>query len=138
MTTVVATGVFSILHPGHIVFLEEAKKLGDKLVVIVATDSTVKKSKGINLIPEEQRLQVISALKMVDEAVLGDEKDRFKRIIEIKPDIIAIGKDQEHDAEEIEEELKKRGLKTRVVEIDKYWESDLNSSKKIVEKIRKL
>jgi FAD synthetase len=138
MTTVVATGVFSILHPGHVLFLEAAKKLGDKLVVIVATDATVRREKGKVIVPEEQRLKVVQSLKMVDRAVLGDENDLFKPISEIKPDVIAIGKDQNHDSGNLAEELKKRGLETKVVKIDAYWEADLDSSTKIIEKIRSL
>ena len=135
MTTVVATGVFSIIHPGHILYLKEAKKLGDELVVIVARDSTVKKRKN-RIIPEKQRLEVVKALRMVDRAILGDEFDIFKPIEEIKPDIIALGKDQYFNQTDIERELKGRGLNIRVVRIQKQWASELNSSKKIIERIK--
>lgn len=136
MKVVVATGVFDILHPGHILFLEEAKKLGDKLVVIVARDKTVEHRKK-PVIGERQRLAVVSALKPVDEAVLGDHEDIYKPVEEIKPDVIALGRNQHFREEELQEELKRRGLKTKVVRIDKHLEGELNSSSRIIEKIKR-
>ncbi len=137
MTRVVATGVFSIIHPGHITFLEEARKLGDELIVVLARDSVVGLKKGSRYIPEEQRLHVISALKMVDKAILGDREDIYEPIMKLKPDIIALGKDQEFDEKELEEELRKRGIKTKVVRIEKYYEGELYSTRRIIERIKK-
>ena len=56
MTTVVATGTFDLLHPGHVLYLERSKTLGDELVVIVARDVNVR-HKPKPVVPEEQRLQ---------------------------------------------------------------------------------
>ena len=137
MKTVVATGVFDILHPGHVLFLEEARKLGDRLIVIVARDRNVEKRKRQPVIPERQRLKVVAALKPVDEAVLGDHEDFFKPIMEIDPDIIALGQNQHFDVDELERELRKRGLEAKVVRIDVLLEGDLASSRKIIEKIKK-
>jgi len=136
MTLIVATGTFAILHPGHITYLEEARKLGDKLIVIVARDEFVRKRKNSCPVPEEQRLSVVRALKQVDEAILGDKEDIFKPIEELKPDIIALGRDQEFSEQELEQELRKRGLKAKVVRIQGYWDSELDSSKKIIARIR--
>jgi FAD synthetase len=136
MKTVVATGVFDILHPGHVLFLEEAKKLGDRLVVIVARDRNVEKRKRQPVIPERQRLEVVSALKAVDEALLGDHEDFYKPIEEIKPDVIALGQNQHFDVKELECELRKRGLKAKIVRIDRFFEGELAGSRKIVEKIK--
>jgi FAD synthetase len=136
MKTVVATGTFSILHPGHLLFLREAKKLGDKLIVIVARDKIVKKKKLSILIPEEQRLEVIKGIKFVDEALLGDKGDIFKPIERIKPDIIALGKDQDFDEKILRDELKKRKLNAKVIRIKSYWDDELNSTKKIIQRIR--
>ncbi|HIE34329.1 MAG TPA: FAD synthase [Candidatus Altiarchaeales archaeon] len=136
MKRVVATGVFNILHPGHILYLGEAKKLGDELYVIVARDKTVKNKKRNRLIPEEQRLQVIKALKVVDQAILGDEKDMFKPILKIGPDIIAIGRDQEFDEDKLRGELKRRGLETEIVRIQKYLNSEFCSSRRIIDMLR--
>jgi FAD synthetase len=136
MTTVVATGTFTLIHPGHVLYLEEAKKLGDRLIVIVARDTMVEKRKNHKYVPEEQRLSVVKSLKPVDDAVLGDDEDIYKPIMRIKPDIIALGKDQDFNEEELAEELHRRGLKTRVVRIQKYWKDGLHSSRHIIAKIR--
>jgi len=138
MKKVVATGVFGILHPGHLLFLKEAKKLGDRLMVIVARDNTVKRIKGKILIPEKQRLEVIKAVKYVDNAVLGDDKNIFKPIEKIRPDIIALGKNQEIDEDFLRGELKKRNLKAKVVRIKKHLNSELNSTQKIIQRIKVL
>src|SRR5665647_2239466 len=71
---VVATGTFDILHPGHIYYLEESRKRGDELWVIVARDANVK-HKPHPIIPEEHRLQMVAALKPVSHAILGDKTD---------------------------------------------------------------
>lgn len=136
MTLVVATGTFSVLHPGHITYLREARKLGDRLIVIVARDEFVRKRKNSCPIPEEQRLAVVRALKPVDDAILGDTEDMFKPIKELKPDIIALGRDQDFKEEELEAQLIQRGLKAKVVRVQGYWESGLDSSKKIIARIR--
>jgi FAD synthetase len=88
MVRVVATGVFDLLHLGHLHFLEEAKKLGDELIVIVARDSTARKRKHEPITPEDMRVEMIAALKPVDRAVLGYEDDMLRIIKEVKPDII--------------------------------------------------
>lgn len=134
MVKVVATGTFDIIHPGHIRFLEEAKKLGDELIVIVAREKNVR-HKPKPIIPEEQRVRVVSALKPVDKAILGDENDIFKPIMEIKPDIIVLGHDQHFDEEELEKELRKRGLNAKVVRIRAKEECEYCSSTRIIKRI---
>ncbi len=134
MRKVVATGTFDIIHPGHIRYLEEAKKLGDYLIVIVARERNVR-HKPKPVIPEEQRVRVVRALKPVDEAVLGDAEDMFRPIERIKPDVIALGHDQHFDEEWLSRELKKRGIEAEVVRIDAREECEPCSSAKIVERI---
>ncbi|AGB04209.1 cytidyltransferase-related enzyme [Aciduliprofundum sp. MAR08-339] len=135
MVRVMASGVFDILHPGHVLFLQEAKKLGDELVVVVARDSTAKKFKHKPIMPEEVRRFLVESLKPVDRAVLGHEDDMYKTVEEIKPDIIVLGYDQKFSEEEIEEECWKRGLDVKVVRLKKYGDSDLNGTRKIIYKI---
>lgn len=133
---VVATGTFEILHLGHIKFLKEAKKLGDKLIVIVARDENVKKFKNhFPAIPEKNRLAIIKELNFVDEAILGDKKDIFKPIKKIKPHIIALGKTQDFDENILDKELKKRCLNVKIVRIKSFYNGKLNSTTKIKEKI---
>ncbi len=134
MVRVVATGTFDIIHPGHIRFLEEAKKLGDELIVIVAREKNVR-HKPKPIIPEEQRRRVVEALKPVDKAILGDEHDMFKPIMELKPDIIVLGYDQHFDEKKLEEELRKRGLNTKVVRIKVKEECEYCSSTRIIKRI---
>ena len=76
LNVVLAGGVFDIIHPGHIYTLNEAKVLGDILVVVVATDSTsVKMKKRRPLHTQEQRQELVSSLSMVDLCLIGQEED---------------------------------------------------------------
>lgn len=134
MTKVMATGIFDILHTGHLHFLREAKKLGDELVVVVATDATARKFKHEPIMNEKIRLEMISALKIVDCAVLGYEDDMYRIVTEIKPDIIALGYDQTHDPQRIEKECSARGIKCRVVRLE-HCLSELDGTRKIIRKI---
>jgi len=136
MKVVVATGVFDIIHPGHVLYLEEAGKLGDHLVVIVARDENVRKKKGRQPIPEEQRLLVVKSLKPVDDAVLGDLDDLMKPVLEIRPDVIALGYDQDFDVKELERKLAEAGSKAQVVRVKAHWTGALNSTRKILKRIR--
>ena len=136
MVKVMATGAFDILHLGHIYFLKEAKKLGDILIVVVATDSTVRKLKHEPVNPEKIRLDLIKELKIVDKAYLGYENDIYEILKEIKPDIITLGYDQLHDEKTIEKELKNRNIKAKVIRLKEYKEgSDLEGTRKIIRKI---
>ena len=136
MVKVMATGTFDLLHMGHIYYLREAKKLGDKLAVVVATDSTVRRLKHEPVNPEEIRLNLIKEIRIVDEAYLGHEDDMYEIVQEIKPDIIALGFDQIHDEKKIESELKKRGLKAKVVRLNEFkGGSDLEGTRRIIGKI---
>lgn len=136
MVKVMATGTFDLLHMGHIYYLKEAKKLGDTLAVVVATDTTVRKLKHDPITPQEIRVNLIKELKMVDEAYLGYEKDMYRIVEEIKPDIIALGFDQIHDDIAIQKELKKRKLNVQVVRLPKYQgESDLEGTRRIIQKV---
>ena len=131
---VVATGTFDILHPGHLYYLEESKKLGDELWVIVARDANVK-HKPRPIIPEDHRLQMVSALKPVDHAILGDKTDMFRPIKEIRPAIITLGFNQHFDETKLYQQLSERGLVTEIIRIGKYEDGDLCSSRFVVQRI---
>lgn len=137
---VMASGTFDIIHPGHGLYLEKAKELGGKdsyLTVVVARDSTVRKNKRNPIVNENQRLEMIKYLKPVDEAYLGyEDGDMFRIVHEINPDIIAIGPDQNFDIEKLENDLKNNGLDVKVLRVEDYHNSELDSSNKIIEKIR--
>jgi FAD synthetase len=137
---VLASGVFDLLHLGHVKFLEEAKKAGGKdaeLLVIIARDSTVEKNKGRKpIMPENQRRALVESLKVIDEAVLGFEEFDVGDVIErIKPDVIALGYDQEDMEKHVQEYVDKHNLNVKVVRIGKFEEDALNSSSKIRQKI---
>ena len=137
---VLASGVFDLLHLGHVKFLEEAKKNGGKnaeLIVIIARDSTVEKNKGRKpIMPENQRRALVESLKVVDAAVLGFEKFDIGDVIEhIKPDAIALGYDQVDMEKTVQAYVNKHKLNVKVVRIGKFEEDELNSSSKIRQKI---
>jgi FAD synthetase len=134
MVRVMASGVFDILHPGHLHFLEEARKLGDELVVVVATDNTVRQRKHEPITPQDMRLKMIAALRIVDKAVLGHDGDMFRIVEEMKPDIIALGFDQAHGEEDLQKELAKRGLNIKIVRMPQL-DHDLTGSRKIMQKV---
>jgi len=135
MVRVMATGVFDILHLGHIRYLEEAKSFGDELVVVVAHDETVKKRKHTPIMPQEMRRKIVESLKCVDKAVNGKEGDMLDIVKEIRPDVIALGYDQRFDEKKLEEQLKKNGLDVKVVRCSHYTEDDLNGTRRIIRKI---
>ena len=132
--TVMAAGVFDLIHMGHVNYLTEAKKLGDRLVVVVASDETVRRNKHEPLMSQESRVSMVGSLKPVDDVVVGRTGDRFEVVEEIKPDIIALGYDQTHDEDILKDELKKRGIRAEVVRLEHY-NHDLDATRKIIRKI---
>jgi FAD synthetase len=135
MVRVMATGVFDLLHLGHVHYLTEAKKQGDELVVVVARDSTAKNVKHQPITKEEMRRELVAALKPVDKAILGHEGNIYDILDEVKPDVIALGYDQKHDEAQIIRECKARGLtSTRVVRMPKF-EGDIDGTRKIVRRV---
>ncbi len=134
---VLATGTFDILHPGHIHYLTQAKKLGDELVVIVARDCMIK-HKPKPIIPEKQRAMIISQMKMVDNVIVGSDKDIFEPLKSINPDIIALGYDQHFNPSKLKEELDERGFNPKIVRITKFEECDMCSSGDIIKRIIKI
>jgi FAD synthetase len=130
MTTIMCFGSFDILHPGHIYFLKEAKKLGDKLVVVIARDSTIQEIKSFTpKYNEKQRVEHIRDLKIADRVMLGYEADKYEVIEEINPDVIALGYDQDSFADKLEEEMEKRKMKPEIIRLKSYKEEHYKSSK---------
>jgi len=137
---VLASGVFDLLHLGHVRFLEEARRAGGenaKLIAIIATDNTVEKSKGRKpIMSEDQRCALVKSLRVVDEAVLGYENMDIDEVIEkIKPDVIALGYDQAEMENEVKTYVAKHKLPVEVVRTGKFGENALDSSSKIKQKI---
>jgi rfaE bifunctional protein nucleotidyltransferase chain/domain len=92
---VFTNGCFDLLHIGHIRYLEEAKALGDVLVVGVNSDSSVRKLKGPQrpILPEEERTEILSGLGCVDYITLFDEIDPLKLITSLQPNVLVKGGD---------------------------------------------
>ncbi|MFW6003368.1 MAG: adenylyltransferase/cytidyltransferase family protein [Halanaeroarchaeum sp.] len=137
MTRVVAQGTFDILHPGHVHYLSDAAEMGDELHVIVARRENVT-HKDPPILPNRQRRDVVAALEVVDEAHIGDEDDIFVPIVEIDPDVIALGYDQHHDIDAIESELDARGLNCAVRRAsgrEPGYDGELLSTRRIVGRI---
>jgi rfaE bifunctional protein nucleotidyltransferase chain/domain len=93
---VFTNGCFDLLHPGHVAYLEEARSLGDALIVGVNTDASaarLNKGPGRPLNPETDRARVLAALACVDRAVLFDEDTPLALITALAPDILVKGGD---------------------------------------------
>ena len=96
MTIVCVSGYFTVLHKGHVKLFEEAKKLGDKLVVIVNNNEQQIAKKGKLIHDSEDIKYIIKNLKMVDEVVISIDKDKTQceTLKKLKPDIFANGGDR--------------------------------------------
>jgi len=130
MKTVIVFGTFDTLHKGHEYFLAEAKKHGDRLIVVVGRDSTVAEVKGKKPLHDEQtRLNNIKNLKIVDQAFLGKTQNKYDIIEELKPDIICLGYDQNSYTKDLKHELGKRKLDIAILRLGPYKEHIYKSSK---------
>ena len=139
ITVVLAGGVYDVLHLGHLAALEEAKALGDALVVVVATDVTVEMLKGRKpLFPETDRAALVAGLKPVDKAILGYEDVGFgfeQVLIEVMPDIVAFGYDQTNLEKTVREIIGQHNLTIRVVVLSKFDHEKYASSTSVREKL---
>jgi len=136
MRKVMAFGCFDILHMGHYTYLKNARKLGDKLIVVVARDSTIRKFKKREpVLDEESRRKLVESLKFVDSAVLGSAGDKYRIIKKMKPDVIALGYDQKQDEDTLKRKLKEMGVKAKVVRIRKSFNPKLNKSSVLIKKM---
>ena len=94
-TVVFTNGVFDILHPGHVRYLQDARREGDALIVGLNSDRSVKAIKGPSrpITPEHERAEVLAALGCVDGVVVFDEDDPQRIIQRLQPDVLAKGAD---------------------------------------------
>lgn len=136
MTRVMASGVFDIIHPGHISYLEQARSYGDELVVVIANDDTVRRSKHEPVTPEDMRVRIVGALKPVDKAVVGGRGDILDTVRYIRPDVIVLGYDQKFSEDGLHAKLDEAGMGgIRVVRATECAE-DLNATRRIIARIR--
>ena len=139
MVRVMASGVFDLIHPGHISYLQQARAFGDELVVVVACDDTVRKNKHEPITPDYMRAKIVGSLKPVDVAIVGKNNgDMFDTVREVKPDVIVLGFDQHFDVDKLKESLEKEGLGHIRVERATETADDLNATRRIVKKIKEM
>jgi cytidyltransferase-like protein len=127
---VLAFGTFDILHKGHIHFLNESKDLGDELVVVIARDKTVLEVKGHTpKNDEETRKEEVIKQYIANQVLLGNEsEDKYKIIEEIKPDIIAIGYDQNSYTKNLQDELLIRNIKAKIIRLTSFMPETYKTS----------
>ena len=99
LTSVAVSGYFDPIHVGHLEFLELAKKLGDTLTVIINNNLQAELKKGSTFMDEKDRMEIVAALRCVDEVFLSIDTDKSvcKSLEHIKPDIFANGGDRSLD-----------------------------------------
>ena len=118
---VMVFGTFGILHQGHKYFLQQAKKYGNYLIVVISRDATVKQVKGKS--PdnnEKQRQQAIIKSNLADKVVFGNLKNKYAIIKKFKPDVICLGYDQRYFLSQLEDEIKKLKLNTKIIRLKSY------------------
>ncbi|MGC1401545.1 MAG: D-glycero-beta-D-manno-heptose 1-phosphate adenylyltransferase [Thermodesulfobacteriota bacterium] len=93
--TVFTNGCFDLLHVGHVRYLQEARTLGNRLIIGLNSDLSVRSIKDPHrpLIPEDQRAEVLAALECIDYITLFNEADPLELIKEIRPDVLVKGAD---------------------------------------------
>lgn len=130
-------GTFDIFHKGHVDFLRQAKGLGDYLIVVVARDKTIKKVKGdYPLNNENSRLTAISKSRLADKVTLGNLRDKYQIIKKYKPDVIALGYDQNFFIDKLKAKLIEFNLsKTRIIRM-KAYHPEIYKSSKLKDKMR--
>jgi rfaE bifunctional protein nucleotidyltransferase chain/domain len=130
---VFTNGVFDILHPGHIRYLQHARSLGDALIVGLNADASVRRNKGperpIN--PEQERAEILEALECVDAVVLFEQDTPAEIIKAIGPDILVKGADWAEDAIVGRDTVEARGGQVVRVPIEKGF-----STTEIIRKVR--
>jgi len=130
MKKVMVFGSFDRLHPGHMFFLLEAKKLGDKLIVVLAREETIRKLKGKKpKYSEKERKAHLEITGIPDKVIFGSLGDKYKSIDKEKPDLICLGYDQNSFSSNLRAELKKKDLSPHIKRLKPYKEHIFKSSK---------
>jgi len=117
MKKVMVFGTFDSLHPGHLNFFKQAKRIGNYLIVVVARDVNVKKIKGqLPRFNEDKRLSMLLAAEIADIAILGQIRNPYAVIRKYRPAIIALGYDQNS----FTADLKKQFPNVKIVRLKPY------------------
>lgn len=122
-------GTFDIFHIGHLKFIKQADQLGSQLNVVVARDQNVEKLKGSKPVHNErERQEILQAIEIIDEALLGKKGDVYQVIEEEEPDIIALGYDQTHFVDGLKQKLNSSELDIEIHRLDSYRPEKYKSS----------
>jgi D-glycero-beta-D-manno-heptose 1-phosphate adenylyltransferase len=132
-TVVFTNGVFDLLHPGHVRYLQHARSLGDALIVGVNSDRSVRANKGPTrpITPEAERAEILAALACVDAVAIFDAETPAEIIKRIQPDVLVKGADWAADAIVGRDTVEARGGRVVRVNIEQGW-----STTSIIERIR--
>ena len=133
-TVVFTNGVFDLLHVGHLRYLQQARALGDALIVGVNSDRSVHANKGAGrpITPEAERAEILSALACVDVVVVFDEDTPHQIIAALQPDVLVKGADWAADAIVGRDVVEARGGRVVRVPIEAG-----HSTSALVERIRR-
>lgn len=120
---VFTNGVFDLLHPGHVRYLQAARAEGDALIVGVNSDRSVRAIKGPSrpLTPESERAEILAALACVDAAVVFDQDTPAEIIRRIQPDVLVKGADWAADAIVGRDTVEARGGRVVRIPIEQGW-----------------
>lgn len=134
-TVVFTNGVFDLLHPGHVRYLEEARQLGDALLVGINSDRSVRRNKGEErpIVPEGERAELLAALRCVDLVVVFDEETPHAIVSAIQPDVLVKGADWGADNIVGRDVVEARGGRVVRVEL-----SEGLSSTELIGRVRRL
>jgi rfaE bifunctional protein nucleotidyltransferase chain/domain len=130
---VFTNGVFDLLHPGHVRYLQHARSLGDVLIVGVNADASVRRNKGPArpITPENERAEILSALSCVDAVVVFDQDTPADIVRLVQPDILVKGADWPADQIIGRDTVEARGGKVVLVPVEEG-----HSTSAIVQRIR--
>jgi len=130
---VFTNGVFDLLHPGHVRYLQKARALGDALIVGVNSDRSVRANKGAGrpVTPQAERVELLEALSAVDAVVIFDEETPHSIVTALQPDVLVKGADWAEDAIVGRDVVEARGGSVVRMDIEPGY-----STTAIIEKIR--
>lgn len=130
---VFTNGVFDLLHPGHVRYLQAARREGDVLIVGINSDRSVRANKGPSrpIMPEYERAEILEALSCVDAVVVFDEETPAVIIDRLQPDVLVKGADWAADAIVGRETVEARGGKVVRMPVESGW-----STSAIIERAR--
>lgn len=133
MKKVLIAGVFDLIHPGHLNFFKQAKKVGDYLMVVVTRDEVARREGKNPQHQENVRLENMRNISLVDEAILGLKIERHEEVIKIikslNPDVIALGYDQKPNKKTLEKLLKEEKTDIPVVTLKPYHPEKYKTSR---------